>query len=186
MYKNKFKLLTMRFSNGGAQPPAEEAPPADQTPLADQEQLKDTTPPNYDELLKKDRELQSWLDSRITKATETAVANAQQKWQRLNDEKLTEAERLKAMSVEEKAAYFEKKWRESERTRTQAEGARQLEKQTLAMFTEHNIPAELMATIDFRSATAEAVKERVELLAQYEIYPTGTFDEKLTEVLNPK
>ena len=43
-----------------------------------------------------------------------------------------------------------------------------------------------MATIDFRSATAEAVKERVELLAQYEIYPTGTFDEKLTEVLNQK
>lgn len=48
---------------------------------------------------------QAEFDRRVQKATQTAVANAQQKWKALTDDKLTEAEKLAQMTKEEKAEY---------------------------------------------------------------------------------
>ncbi len=176
MKHNKLKFLTMRFSDGGGDPnPA----PADPKPA-------DPAPMNFDDLIKSNKDFQSWVDSKIGTATATAISKAQQKWQKLHDDRLSEAERLQAMTAEEKASYFEKKWKDAEETRTRSENARQLEKQTLTMFAESKIPAELISTIDFNTATAESVKSRIELLSKFEFYPVGTFEQKVTEQMNEK
>lgn len=52
---------------------------------------------------------QAEFDRRVQKAIDTAVSNAQQKWQALADDKLSEAEKLAKMNKEEKAAYMQQK-----------------------------------------------------------------------------
>ena len=48
---------------------------------------------------------QAEFDRRVQKAVNTAVANAQEKWKALTDDKLSEAEKLAKMNKEEKALY---------------------------------------------------------------------------------
>lgn len=48
---------------------------------------------------------QAEFDRRINKAVQTAVANAQKKWQTLTDSKVSEAEKLAQMTSEEKEKY---------------------------------------------------------------------------------
>ena len=45
----------------------------------------------------------------MQKAVNTAVTKAQQKWQALTDDRLSEAEKLAKMNKEEKAAYMQQK-----------------------------------------------------------------------------
>lgn len=141
---------------------------------------------NYEELLKTDKEFQSFLDRRINQAVGNAVSNAQEKWQKKHDSTLSEAERLATMTAEEKAEYFQKKYEGLERERTQDENAREMERQATLLFGEKNIPAAFLKTINFRESTAEDVKSRVEFLAGFEIYPKGTFESKLTDALNER
>lgn len=65
-------------------------------------------PPSFNDFLKAP-ENQAEFDRRVQKAVQTAVGNAQEKWQALTDDKLTEAEKLAKMTKEEKAEYKAKK-----------------------------------------------------------------------------
>ena len=49
------------------------------------------------------------FDRRVQKAVNTAVTKAQEKWQALTDDKLSEAEKLAKMTKEEKAEYKNRK-----------------------------------------------------------------------------
>ena len=49
------------------------------------------------------------FDRRVQKAVNTAVTKAQEKWQALTDDKLSEAEKLAKMTKEEKAEYKTRK-----------------------------------------------------------------------------
>lgn len=68
-------------------------------------------PPSFDDFLKGDGN-QAEFDRRIQKAIDTAVTKAQQKWQALTDDKLSEAEKLAKMTKEEKAEYQRNKERQ--------------------------------------------------------------------------
>ena len=61
-------------------------------------------PMTFDAFLK-EGENQAEFDRRVQKAIQSAVTKAQQKWQVLTDDKLTEAEKLAKMTKEEKAEY---------------------------------------------------------------------------------
>lgn len=65
-------------------------------------------PPSFDDFLKTGGN-QAEFDRRVQKAVNTAVTNAQEKWQALTDDKLSEAEKLAKMTKEEKAQYMQKK-----------------------------------------------------------------------------
>lgn len=52
---------------------------------------------------------QAEFDRRVQKAIQTAVSNAQKKWQTMTDGKVSEAEKLAQMTNEEKAEYRAKK-----------------------------------------------------------------------------
>ena len=63
---------------------------------------------SFDDFLKGEGN-QAEFDRRVQKAIDTAVSNAQQKWQALTDDRLSEAEKLAKMNKEEKAAYMQQK-----------------------------------------------------------------------------
>lgn len=58
----------------------------------------------FDDFLK-EGDNQAEFDRRMTKAINTAVSNAQKKWQTLTDDKVSEAEKLAQMSSEQKEKY---------------------------------------------------------------------------------
>ena len=62
-----------------------------------------TEPPTFDELLKGGH--QAEFDRRVQKAIDTALTNAQQKWNALTDDKLSEAEKLAKMTQGERDKY---------------------------------------------------------------------------------
>lgn len=62
-----------------------------------------TEPLSFDDFLAQGG--QDEFDRRINKAVQTAVANAQKKWQTLTDSKVSEAEKLAQMTSEEKEKY---------------------------------------------------------------------------------
>ena len=64
--------------------------------------------PSFDDFLKGEGN-QAEFDLRVKKAIDTAVTKAQEKWQALTDDKLSEAEKLAKMTKEEKAQYMQQK-----------------------------------------------------------------------------
>lgn len=59
---------------------------------------------SFDDFLKGEGN-QAEFDRRVNKAVQTAVSNAQKKWQALNDKNLSEAEKLAQMTEKEKSDY---------------------------------------------------------------------------------
>lgn len=70
---------------------------------AEGEGTTQTEPLSFDDFLAHGG--QAEFDRRINKAVQTAVANAQKKWQTLTDSKVSEAEKLAQMTGEEKEKY---------------------------------------------------------------------------------
>lgn len=68
-------------------------------------------PVSFDDFLKLEGN-QAEFERRIQKEVNAAVTKAQEKWQALTDDKLSEAEKLAKMTKEEKAAYEKKKLEE--------------------------------------------------------------------------
>lgn len=70
---------------------------------AEGEGTTQTEPLSFDDFLAQGG--QAEFDQRVGKAVQTAVANAQKKWQTLTDSKVSEAEKLAQMTGEEKEKY---------------------------------------------------------------------------------
>lgn len=118
-------------------------------------------PTNYDELLKTDKTLQSWLDKRVNTATQTAVQSALEKERLLADEKVSEAEKLAKMNKEERSAYeLQKVRRELEQYKAR-EAANGLRTEALKVASEQGVPAELVELIPFGNVTAEEVSRKI-------------------------
>lgn len=118
-------------------------------------------PMSFEDFLSQDGN-QAEFDRRVQKATQTAVSNAQQKWQALTDDKLTEAEKLARMTKEEKAEYRAKKLQKElddyKRKDALSDMARTARKMLLE--EEINIPDELLSHLI--SEDAEQTKTAVE------------------------
>ena len=63
-----------------------------------------TEPLSFDDFLSQEGN-QSEFDRRVQKAIQTAISNAQKKWQALTDDKVSEAEKLSQMTAEQKEKY---------------------------------------------------------------------------------
>ena len=131
-------------------------------------------PVSFDEFLKGDGN-QAEFDRRVQKAVNTAVTKAQQKWQALADENISEAEKLAKMTKEEKAQYLQQKKekelidRETEITRKELMAEA---KNTLA---EKKLPVGLADVLNYAdadscsksiSAVEKAFQEAVETAVQ--------------------
>lgn len=105
---------------------------------------------------------QAEFDRRVQKATQTAVSNAQQKWQALTDDKLTEAEKLAKMTKEEKAEYRANKLQKELDDYKRKDALSDMARTARKMLSEEeiNIPDELLSHLI--SEDAEQTKTAVE------------------------
>lgn len=102
MKNKKFRLLQL-FAEGGEGGAAEGSGGNDPGAQAEAEQEHENEPQSFDDFLANGG--QAEFDRRMNKAVQTAVANAQKKWQTLTDSKVSEAEKLAQMTGEEKEKY---------------------------------------------------------------------------------
>lgn len=122
-------------------------------------------PPSFDDFLKSP-ENQAEFDRRVQKAVQTAVGNAQEKWQALTDDKLTEAEKLAKMTKEEKAEYKAKKLERELADLKRQNALSDMAKTARKMLSEEeiNIPDELLGHLV--TEDAEDTKAAVESFAK--------------------
>ncbi len=118
-------------------------------------------PQSFDDFLQREGN-QAEFDRRVQKAIETAVTKAQEKWQALTDDKLSEAEKLAKMTKEEKEEYktrkLEKELADLKRQNSLSEMSKTARK--MLADEEINIPDELLAHLV--SDNAEDTKTAVE------------------------
>ncbi len=132
---------------------AEPGPDPAPTPEPDSkpEPGPDPSPQSFDDILK-NKDYQAEFDRRVQKGIDTALAKAQEKWQALTDDKLSEAEKLAKMTKEEKAQYLSQKQeralaaREADITRRER---RAEAKNTLA---EKKLPVGLAEVLNYTNA----------------------------------
>ena len=121
------------------------------------------TPPSFDDFLKTGGN-QAEFDRRVQKAVNTAVTKAQEKWQALADDKLSEAEKLAKMTKEEKAQYMQQKREKELADREAAITRKELMAEAKNTLASDGLPQELAEVLDYSDAdtckkSMEKVKE---------------------------
>ena len=121
------------------------------------------TPPSFDDFLKTGGN-QAEFDRRVQKAVNTAVTKAQEKWQALADDKISEAEKLSKMTKEEKAQYMQQKKEKELTDREAAITRKELMAEAKNTLASDGLPQELAEVLDYSDAdtckkSMEKVKE---------------------------
>ena len=121
------------------------------------------TPPSFDDFLKTGGN-QAEFDRRVQKAVNTAVTKAQEKWQALADDKLSEAEKLAKMTKEEKAQDMQQKKEKELTDREAAITRKELMAEAKNTLASDGLPQELAEVLDYSDAdtckkSMEKVKE---------------------------
>ena len=107
-------------------------------------------PPTFDDLLKGGH--QAEFDRRVQKAIDTALTNAQEKWQALTDDKLSEAEKLAKMNKDEKAQYLSQKREKELADREVGIIRRELMAEAKNTLTEKKLPVGLAEVLNYTDA----------------------------------
>lgn len=121
---------------------------------------------NYEELIKTDKELQSFLDSRISSSNKTAIENAKKQWQLEQDTQKTEAEKLAQMNETQRLQYQLKKQEEANQEIQRKLNARDLKDEALKIATSQDtaFDPEFLNLFDYENMTAEALQEKTKLI----------------------
>ena len=142
------------------------------------------TPPAFDDFLKTGGN-QAEFDRRVQKAVNTAVKNAQEKWQALADDKLSEAEKLAKMTKEEKAQYMQKKKEKELSDREAAVTRSELMAEAKNSLSDEGLPVELAEVLNY--ADADACKKSMETVKKaFQTAVEKAVDEKLKGGKPPK
>ena len=110
-------------------------------------------PQSFDDFLKTGGN-QAEFDRRVQKAVNTAVTNAQEKWQALTDDKLSEAEKLAKMTKEEKAQYMQQKKEKELSEREVAITRKELMAEARNTLAGDGLPQELAEVLNYTDADA--------------------------------
>ena len=110
-------------------------------------------PQSFDDFLKTGGN-QAEFDRRVQKAVNTAVTNAQEKWQALTDDKLSEAEKLAKMTKEEKAQYMQQKKEKELSEREAAITRKELMAEARNTLACDGLPQELAEVLKYTDADA--------------------------------
>lgn len=161
--KNKLYRALQIFAEGeGTGTPGE---PGGNDPGAGSGTPTQTEPLSFDDFLSQEGN-QAEFDRRVQKAINTAVSNAQKKWQTMTDGTVSEAEKFAQMTSEEKAEYRAKKAEQE-----LADLKKQIELGDMAktarnMLSEENITVPDEIIMNLVSDDAEKTKSAVESFAK--------------------
>lgn len=115
--------------------------------------------PSFDEILGQNKTYKAEYDKRLKQAIQTA----QTEWEAQQQEKITEAEKLKKMNADEKAKYEQDKRMKELDKREKDITTRELKAQAYETLAEKKLPKELINTLNFSDAeTCNASIEAVE------------------------
>ena len=124
-----------------------------------------TEPLSFDDFLSQEGN-QAEFDRRVQKAINTAVSNAQKKWQTMTDGKVSEAEKLAQMTSEEKAEYRAKKAERELADLKRQIALGDMAKTARKMLSEENITVPDEIIMNLVSDDAEKTKSSVESFAK--------------------
>ena len=124
-----------------------------------------TEPLSFDDFLSQEGN-QAEFDRRVQKAINTAVSNAQKKWQTMTDGKVSEAEKLAQMTSEEKAEYRAKKAEQELADLKKQIALGDMAKTARKMLSEENIAVPDEIIMNLVSDDAEKTKSAVESFAK--------------------
>ena len=124
-----------------------------------------TEPLSFDDFLSQEGN-QAEFDRRVQKAINTAVTNAQKKWQTMTDGKVSEAEKLAQMTSEEKAEYRAKKAEQELADLKKQIALGDMAKTARKMLSEENISVPDEIIMNLVSDDAEKTKSSVEAFAK--------------------
>ena len=158
-------------------------------------QKQETKSMTFDEFLKSNKEYQAEFDRRLNKATNTAVSNAQERWQMITDEKVSEAEKLAKMTKDERDKYKMQKRIKDLEAREREITKKELQATAKNALAEKELPLQLAELLDytdakscnasidalekaFRSAVADAVDERLKGVEVMKKAPEDKIDEE--------
>lgn len=119
---------------------------------------------DYAEMMKTNKEFQSFVDSQKTQAMQTAVANAKAKWEEDNKTKQAEAEKLAKMDEEQKRNYELEQWKQRAEKAEKQNAIDNLRTETIKQASEKGISLDIVSTINFEYETAETIKSKLEIL----------------------
>lgn len=122
-------------------------------------------PLSFDDFLSQEGN-QAEFDRRVQKAINTAVSNAQKKWQTMTDGKVSEAEKLAQMTSEEKAEYRAKKAEQELADLKKQMALGDMAKTARKMLSEENISVPDEIIMNLVSDDAEKTKSSVEAFAK--------------------
>ena len=141
-------------------------------------------PQSFDDFLKTGGN-QAEFDRRVQKAVNTAVTNAQEKWQALTDDKLSEAEKLAKMTKEEKAQYMQQKKEKELSEREAAITRKELMAEARNTLACDGLPQELAEVLNYTDA--DACKKSMETVkAAFQKAVEAAVEEKLKGGKPPK
>lgn len=144
---------------------------------------KATDPPSFDDLLKGGH--QAEFDRRVQKAVNTALTKAQEKWQALTDDKLSEAEKLAKMTKEEKSQYLQQKKEKELADKEAAITRRELMAEAKNMLAEKKLPAGLAEVLNYTDAES-CNKSMVAVEKAFQEAVQAAVEEKLKGGTPPK
>ena len=124
-----------------------------------------TEPLSFDDFLSQGGN-QAEFDRRVQKAINTAVSNAQKKWQTMTDGKVSEAEKLAQMTSEEKAEYRAKKAEQELADLKKQIALGDMAKTARKILSEENITVPDEIIMNLVSDDAEKTKSSVESFAK--------------------
>lgn len=134
---------------------------------------------NYEELIKTDKELQSFLDSRISSSNKTAIENAKKQWKLELDTEKTEAEKLANMNEKQKAEYELNKAKKETENALAELNAYKLKEEAGKIASEKGLDHSLLNLIDFKTITAEKLTENIDNLS-------AVFNKAVEKAVNEK
>ena len=106
---------------------------------------------SFDDFLRQ-AENRAEFDRRVNKAVNTAVTKAQEKWQALTDDKLSEAEKLAKMTKEEKEQYQRQKKEKELSDREAAITRKELMAEAKNTLASDGLPQELAEVLNYTDA----------------------------------
>lgn len=157
-----YRALQIFAEGEGAGTPGE---PGGNDPGAGSGTPTQTEPLSFDDFLSQEGN-QAEFDRRVQKAINTAVNNAQKKWQTMTDGKVSEAEKLAQMTSEEKAEYRAKKAEQELADLKRQIALGDMAKTARKMLSEENITVPDEIIMNLVCDDAEKTKSSVESFAK--------------------
>lgn len=165
-----------------AEPASDSAPTPEPEPKP--EPGSDPAPQSFDDFLK-NKDYQAEFDRRVQKGIDTALAKAQEKWQALTDDKLSEAEKLAKMTKEEKAQYLAQKQEKALAAREADITKRELMAEAKNTLAEKKLPVGLAEVLNY--ADAESCSKSIEAVEKaFQEAVQAAVEEKLKGGTPPK